>query len=172
MVSPAEQQEIGKELEKRYEDAKLSEGSSKTRFEIFKSMGNAFNILLAVLLLVAIILAVIGGLGLTGTMGLNILERTREIGVLRAVGASHFSVRQVVVVEGVSVALISWLLSALISYPIGRLLAEVVIRTSFGTQAAFSYSPWGLLDLDGSSHPDRRFRQPGARPQCRPADRA
>lgn len=143
--SPAEQQEIGKELEKRYEDAKLSEGSSKTRFNIFKSMGNAFNILLAVLLLVAIILAVIGGLGLTGTMGLNILERIREIGILRAVGASHFSVRQVVVVEGVSVALISWLLSALVSYPIGRILAEVLIRTSFGTQAAFSYSPWGLL---------------------------
>ena len=38
-----------------------------------------------------------------------------------------------------------WLLSALVSYPIGRLLAELVIRTSFGTQAAFSYSPWGLL---------------------------
>ncbi len=145
LVSPAKQQEIGKGLEKRYEDAKLSEGSSKTRYNIFKSMDNAFNILLAVLLLVAIILAVIGGLGLTGTMGLNILERTREIGVLRAVGASHFSVRQVVVVEGVSVALISWLLSALVSYPIGRILAEVVIRTSFGTQAAFSYSPWGLL---------------------------
>ena len=108
-------------------------------------MGNAFNILLAVLLLVAIILATIGGLSLTGTMGLNILERTREIGVLRAVGASHFSVRQVVVVEGVSVALISWLLSALVSYPIGRLLAEVLIRTSFGTQASFNYSPWGLL---------------------------
>ncbi len=145
LVSPVEQKEIGKDLEKRYEDAKLSDGSSTTRFDIFKSMGNAFNILLAVLLLVAIILAVIGALGLTGTMGLNILERTREIGVLRAVGASHFSVRQVVVVEGVSVALISWLLSALISYPIGRLLAEVLIRTSFGTQAAFSYSPWGLL---------------------------
>jgi putative ABC transport system permease protein len=145
LVSAAEQKEIGQELEKRFEDAKISKGSSKTRSEIFKAMGGAFNILLAVLLLVAIILAVIGGLGLTGTMGLNILERTREIGVLRAVGASHYSVRQVVVVEGVSVALISWVLSALVSYPVGRLLAEALIRTSFGTQAAFSYSPWGLL---------------------------
>jgi putative ABC transport system permease protein len=145
LVSAAEQLAIGKDLEKRFEDARLSQGSSETRSEIFKALGSAFNILLAVLLLVAIILAVIGGLGLTGTMGLNILERTREIGVLRAVGASHFSVRQVVVVEGVSVALISWVLSALVSYPVGRLLAEALIRTSFGTQASFSYSPWGLL---------------------------
>ena len=145
LVSAAEQQEIGQALEKRFEDAKISQGSSETRSEIFKSLGSAFNILLAVLLLVAIILAVIGGLGLAGTMGLNILERTREIGVLRAVGASHFSVRQVVVVEGVSVAMISWVLSALVSYPVGRLLAEALVRTSFGTQASFSYSPWGLL---------------------------
>jgi putative ABC transport system permease protein len=145
LVGAAEQQAIGKDLEKRFEDAKISQGSSETRSEIFNSMGSAFNIILAVLLLVAIILAVIGGLGLAGTMGLNILERTREIGVLRAVGASHFSVRQVVVVEGVSVAFISWVLSALVSYPIGRLLAEALVRTAFGTQATFSYSPWGLL---------------------------
>jgi putative ABC transport system permease protein len=145
LVSAAEQQEIGQELKKRFEDAKITESSSETRSEIFNSLGSAFNILLAVLLLVAIILTVIGGLGLTGTMGLNILERTREIGVLRAVGASHFSVHQVVVVEGVSVAMISWVLSALASYPVGRLLAEALIRTSFGTQASFSYSPWGLL---------------------------
>jgi putative ABC transport system permease protein len=145
LVGAAEQQAIGKDLEKRFEDAKISRGSSETRSEIFNSMGSAFNIILAVLLLVAIILAVIGGLGLAGTMGLNILERTREIGVLRAVGASHFSVRQVVVVEGVSVAFISWVLSALVSYPIGRLLAEALVRTAFGTQATFSYSPWGLL---------------------------
>ncbi len=164
LVSAAEQQAIGKDLEKRFEDAKISQGSSETSSEIFASMGNAFNIILAVLLLVAIILAVIGGLGLTGTMGLNILERTREIGVLRAVGASHFSVRQVVVVEGVSVAVISWVLSALISYPVGRLLAEALVRASFGTQAYIQLFSLGIADLDGSRHPDRRFRQPGARP--------
>lgn len=140
-----EQSAIGKQLEKRFDDARLSESSSKTRDEIFSAMGNAFNILLVILLVVAIILAVIGGLGLTGTMGLNVLERTREIGVLRAVGASHFSVRQVVVVEGITVALISWVFSAIISYPIGRLLAEAVIRTSFGTQASFNYSVAGLF---------------------------
>ncbi len=140
-----QQGEIGKQLEKRFDDARLSESSSQTRDEIFSAMANAFNILLVILLIVAIILAVIGGLGLTGTMGLNVLERRREIGVLRAVGASHFSVRQVVVVEGITVALISWAFSAIISYPIGRLLAEAVIRTSFGTQASFYYSAAGLF---------------------------
>jgi putative ABC transport system permease protein len=142
---PVEQTTIGQQLEKRFDDAQLSESTSRTRFEIFDTIANAFNILLVVLMLVAAILAVIGGLGLTGAMGLNVLERTREIGVLRAVGASHRSVRQVVVVEGTTVALISWGLSALISYPAGRLLSEAVVQVAFGTQSTFQYSFLGLL---------------------------
>lgn len=142
--TPNEQAAIGLQLEKRFDDAKLSEDTSHTRNEIFDAMGNAFTILLVVLLLVALILAVIGGLGLTGTMGLSVLERTREIGVLRAVGASHAAVRGVVVLEGTSVALISWVLSALASYPVARLLSQAVVRTAFGSDAPFAYSGWGL----------------------------
>jgi putative ABC transport system permease protein len=141
----SQQSKIGKQLEKRFEDAQLSDSSSKTRDEIFSSISDAFNILLIVLLVVAGILAVIGGLGLTGTMGLSVLERTREIGVLRAVGASHNSVRQVVVVEGVTVALLSWALSALLSFPVGWALAGAIVHVAFGTQANFRYSFWGLL---------------------------
>ncbi|MDI6695598.1 MAG: ABC transporter permease [Anaerolineales bacterium] len=141
---PAEQGAIGKKLEKRFEDAQLSQSSSRTRHEIFDAMSNAFNILLIILLFVAVILAVIGGLGLTGALGLNILERTREIGILRAVGASHRSVRQVVVVEGTVVALLSWIFSALISYPVGRLLSEAVVSVAFDTRPTFQYSFAGL----------------------------
>jgi len=141
----SEQGYIGRQLEERFDETQLSMVHSKTRYEIFASISNAFNILLIILLLVASILAVIGGLGLTGTMGLNILERTREIGILRAVGASHRSVRQVVVAEGTTVSIISWILSSLISYPVGKVLAEAVIRVSFGTAPTFQYSYAGLV---------------------------
>jgi putative ABC transport system permease protein len=141
----AQQKQLGQQLEKRFEDAQLSQSSSKTRSEIFSSLSQAFNILLVILMLVAVILAVIGGLGLTGAMGMSVLERTREIGVLRAVGASHNAVRQVVVVEGIAVAWISWLLSALVSYPVGWALASALIYTAFGTQATFRYSLLGLF---------------------------
>ncbi len=142
---PAIQDRIGIELEKRFEDAQLSSSSSKTRQDIFSALSDAFAILPIILMLVALILAVIGGMGLTGSMGLNVLERTREIGVLRAVGASHFSVHQVIVSEGVMVASFSWIASSVISYPFGRALAEALIRTTFGASAAFVYSPAGLF---------------------------
>jgi putative ABC transport system permease protein len=142
---PTMQEKIALDLEKRFDDAQLSSSSSKTRAEIFSALSDAFTILPLVLMLIAMILAVIGGMGLTGAMGLNVLERTREIGILRAVGASHFSVRQVIVSEGITVALISWAASALISYPIGRSLSEALISTTFGATSGFVYSYLGLF---------------------------
>ncbi len=49
-----------------------------------------FNILTSFLLVMAVVLAIVGGLGLTGTMSINVLERVREIGVMRAIGASDY----------------------------------------------------------------------------------
>lgn len=145
LSKPSIQNAIAPKLEKRFEDAQISASNSKTRDEIFSALSDAFTILPIILMLIAAILAVIGGMGLTGAMGLNVLERTREIGVLRAVGASHFSVRQVIVSEGITVALISWAASALISYPLGRALSEALISTTFGATAGFVYSFLGLF---------------------------
>ena len=55
-----------------------------------------------------------GSIGLTGTMGMNVLERTREIGVMRSIGAVDRVVMKTVIIEGVVIGVISWLLGALL----------------------------------------------------------
>ena len=90
-------------------------------------------------------LAIVGALSLTGTMGMNVLERTREIGVLRAVGAANSAVRQVVVVEGIMVGLMSWVFSTLLSAPVGRILAGAVVESVLKAQANFQYSVVGVV---------------------------
>jgi putative ABC transport system permease protein len=57
-----------------------------------------------------------------GTMSINVLERTREIGVMRAVGASNLDIQSIVIVEGMVVGLISWAISILLSIPITGIL--------------------------------------------------
>jgi putative ABC transport system permease protein len=47
----------------------------------------------------------VGGLGLTGTMSINVMERTREIGVVRAVGGSRVQVRRIVTAEALLLGL-------------------------------------------------------------------
>jgi putative ABC transport system permease protein len=115
---------IAKALDERFRNSNYNYTSSSTRHTFLGRFTEVFNLILIVLVVMAGLLAVVGGLGLTGSLGMNVLERTREIGVLRAVGASNFIVRQVVVVEGVVVGLLSWLFGALLSAPSAWALAS------------------------------------------------
>jgi putative ABC transport system permease protein len=138
------QDELATLLEERFEHIQLSTGSTDTNHSIYSRYTSAFDILLIVLLVMATLLAIVGSLGLTGTMGINVLERTREIGVLRAVGASNKAVKQVVVTEGVVIGLISWLLGAILSGPAGFALAAAVVETVLQTSLSYKYSFMGL----------------------------
>lgn len=139
------QEQIAAQLEQRFKDAGLSSSSSQTRHGTFEMFTSAFDIILLVLVIMAALLATVGGLSLTGTMGMNVLERTREIGVLRAVGAANHAVRQVVVVEGVVVGLLSWLMSAALSAPVSRALASAVVESVLKASVNFQYSVLGLI---------------------------
>ncbi len=143
--SPAVQDQIAAQLEQRFKDAGLSTSSSQTQHTSYEMFTSAFDIILLVLVVMAGLLAIVGGLSLTGTMGMNVLERTREIGVLRAVGAANSAVRQVVVVEGVVVGLMSWLMSAIVSAPVSRLLASAVVESVLKASVNFQYSVVGLI---------------------------
>ncbi|NTW00391.1 MAG: ABC transporter permease, partial [Oscillochloris sp.] len=88
-----------------------------TRTEDRNILSERFNILTVVLSIMATIIAVVGGLGLAGTMSINVLERTREIGIMRAVGASDNAVRQIVLSEGLVIACMAWLIGTLLSLP-------------------------------------------------------
>lgn len=73
----------------------------------------------------------IGGIGLASTMSLGVLERTREIGVMRAIGASDRAIVTLVQVEGLIVAGLAWIVSLILSIPIGHLLASAFGRVMF-----------------------------------------
>jgi putative ABC transport system permease protein len=104
----------------------------------------SFNIIAALLFVMAILLALVGGLGLMGTMSINVLERTREIGVLRAIGASNRGVAQVFILEGIAIGLLSWLFGSLIAIPMSQGLSQAVGTAIMGMSLSFSYSIPGL----------------------------
>jgi putative ABC transport system permease protein len=51
-------------------------------------------------------------------MSINVLERTREIGVMRAIGASNADIQAIVIVEGLVIGMISWIASIVLSIPL------------------------------------------------------
>jgi putative ABC transport system permease protein len=104
-----------------------------------------FDLLVVFLLLMAGLMAVVGGLGLMGTMSLNVLERTREIGVMRAVGASDGAVRRVFLVEGILIGVLSWAVGAVFALPISQVLSHTVGISLLNAALTYAYSGVGTL---------------------------
>jgi putative ABC transport system permease protein len=122
----AAQEEIARQLREQFEGAGYQVSTTSTTGQMRENIEFQFNLLVVFLAVMALLIAAVGGLGLTGTMSINVLERTREIGVMRALGASDGSILRIVLVEGIFVGAISWLLGVALAYPIGRLLSDMV----------------------------------------------
>ncbi len=144
-----------------YQDAKAEELDKYFRDQGFKvriaeagraSLDTAvesLDTLVVFLLIMAILTAVVGSMGLTGTMGMNVLERTREIGIMRAIGADDRAVMRTVIAEGVFIGMISFVLAVVLSIPFTYLLSTIVSLAVFQTpiDVVFTYS--GLCHLAG-----------------------
>lgn len=90
-----------------------------------RKMVEGHLLLLAVMLIMMSVLGVIvGGLGLSTTMSINIMERTREIGVMRAIGASTRSIFRIILGEGAIIGSISWIIAAIIAIPFSNYISS------------------------------------------------
>lgn len=81
-------------------------------------------LLLATMLIIMSILGiVVGGLGLSTAMSVNILERTREIGIMRAIGAPSPAIMRIILGEGAATGLLSWVAASIIAIPFSRYIS-------------------------------------------------
>ena len=95
------------------------------------------------LLIMALLLALVGAIGLMGTMSINVLERRREIGVMRALGASDAAVLRIVIIEGIIIGLLSWGIGTLLAIPLSMALSEAVGRSIMRSPLSFVFSIGG-----------------------------
>ena len=120
------QTEVARALEEHFETIGFKVGATETVAAEMGRTEDFFEVIVVLLLMMGVLLAVIGGLGLMGTMSINVLERTREIGVMRAIGASNRSVRRIFIVEGILIGVLSWLVGAIVAFPISRILGNAI----------------------------------------------
>jgi putative ABC transport system permease protein len=106
----------------------------------------SLDVLVVFLLIMAVLTAIVGSMGLTGTMGMNVLERTREIGIMRAIGADDRAVMRTVIAEGVFIGVISFGLAIILSIPFTYLLSTIVSLAVFQTpiDVVFTYMGYAI----------------------------
>jgi putative ABC transport system permease protein len=116
------QTQVNEQLKTLYEAKGMQITSTQLGEQFIRDQKAQTDILVYFMLVMATLIAIVGGLGLTGTMSINVLERTREIGVMRAIGASNMDIQAIVIVEGMVVGLLSWAISVPVSLPITNAL--------------------------------------------------
>jgi putative ABC transport system permease protein len=142
---PATQSRIANELRTVYEAQGIKVTSAMTATESWIAARSIFNVVVAFMSVMAVMIAVVGGLGLMGTMSISVLERTREIGVLRAIGAGNGDIQSIVIVEGMIIGLMSWAISVLVAVPITSLLSYGVGVSILKVPLSPVYSMAGIV---------------------------
>jgi putative ABC transport system permease protein len=140
-----DQRAITSAVEKRYDRADIEVVSNFLISEEREEIDAAFAIIVALLMVMTVVLATVGGLGLMGTMSLNVIERTREIGVMRAFGASSNAVFRIVIIEGLLIGMMSWILAIGLSLPISTLLAHNIGEAFMDYPMPATTSPGGII---------------------------
>ena len=131
--------------------------------EITKTMTSTTALMTKLLLCVAMISLVVGGVGIMNIMLVSVTERTREIGLRMAVGAEPGDILRQFLTEAVALCLVggtigillgrgsSYLVSTMLHWPtaasLGAIIAAVVVSASVGIVFGF-YPAWKASRLD------------------------
>jgi putative ABC transport system permease protein len=120
--NPIAQRQINDQIQAAFKAHGIQISSTQLSVDFIRDQKAQTDILVYFMLMMATLIAIVGGLGLMGTMSINVLERTREIGVMRAIGASNGDIQGIVIVEGMVIGILSWAISIFVSIPITNIL--------------------------------------------------
>lgn len=99
--------------------------------------------IIAIILSLGIPIVAMGMIGLASAMTTNILERTREIGVMRSIGARARDIRRVFLAEAVVLVVLGWITGIAVGYVIG----QIILRTmsdAFNVSFTLRYPLWPI----------------------------
>ena len=132
-------------IERRLAEEGASVESAWPLAELRTAMGDHIVILIRSLVAMAAVMAVVGALGLSATMGVAVLERTREFGVLKTLGATPARIRGLVIAEAGFIGALSWGAALALSIPITAWLDALIGNLGFVAPLPFLLSPTAAL---------------------------
>ncbi|WP_338870813.1 FtsX-like permease family protein [Spirosoma sp. SC4-14] len=143
------------EVENRLERENIAVRSSVPVWLLHNAIAGHMRILINSLMAMAILMALVGTLGLLSTMSMNMMERTREIGVMRALGATPSRIRNLIVWEGLTIGAFSIFLAFVLSLLLSTYLGQFIGNMAFRTPLSLAILPlalgiWVILIVVGS----------------------
>jgi putative ABC transport system permease protein len=114
-------------------------GMGDSTAEVGSAIIGQMNFLLILLGVMAVVIGAVGSIALSGALSLSVMERRREIGVMRAIGASSWTIFRLFIGEGLLLGWLSWLVAFPLSIPAGRGMSQA-IGAALQSELFYSFS--------------------------------
>ncbi|MDO9086984.1 MAG: FtsX-like permease family protein [Anaerolineaceae bacterium] len=136
-----EETKFSEDLKTRYEEAgyAIDFYTTTARLDQRVYADNQFASLISMLLSLAMLTATVGGIGLAGSLGISVVERTREIGVLRSIGARSATIMKMFIMEGIIQGIISFMIATPLAFILAQPLARSLGRTMLEVDLDFAF---------------------------------
>ncbi|MFN2180575.1 MAG: ABC transporter permease [Candidatus Promineifilaceae bacterium] len=115
-----------------------------TSSEVVEGINSQFQSIISLLAVMAVLIGVVGSISLSGVLSLGVIERQREIGVMRAIGASSWDISRLFIGEGLILGWLSWIIAMPLSLIAGRLMTEA-LSAALGVEIVYHYTPQGAI---------------------------
>jgi putative ABC transport system permease protein len=109
-------------------DKKTIDFTISTPEELLKSFGNILNIITMFLVGVGAISLLVGSIGIANTMYTSVVERTKDIGTMKAIGAKNKDVMLIFVIESGILGLIGGIIGVVVAIGIGKIIDSIAIN--------------------------------------------
>ena len=119
-VNPSQSKSLAKVIEFKYHDL-----SAQTSQEESQRVGDLLGNLRLLVIVVSIIAAIVAGVGIINTMLMSVMERTKEIGTLKAVGWTNTNVMSMIVLESIFISVIGGIVGVVLGYLVSFILTTV-----------------------------------------------
>ncbi|MBN1644540.1 ABC transporter permease [Candidatus Woesearchaeota archaeon] len=117
--------------------------SIQTFEEMLESFSNVFLIVQAVLIGIAAISLLVGGIGIMNTMYTSVFQRTNEIGIMKAIGARNSDILKIFLIEAGFLGMVGGAVGILIGFLIGKTVE--IIASQSGLEMFKASFPWYLI---------------------------
>ena len=138
--------DVTAKLKELFDQRSMKVSQTQTQAALRATNDFQFVMVIDMMLGLSVIVALVGGIALMGALSIGVIERTKEIGVLRAVGARSRTILGVFVMEGLLQGILSWLIAVPISFAASPALAEALGKAMFGATLDYQYN-WPAVGI-------------------------
>ena len=137
--------DIAASIEKKF-DREYGKGSftAMTSEQITESVGSILSVLTFVLGGIASISLIVAGVGIANTMFTSVLERTREIGIMKAIGATNNNILEIFLIESALIGFIGGCVGCLVGFGLSQII-NIIALTSLPIKFTTSVTPEMVL---------------------------